>query len=135
MINKIELMLSKNNIFELIRFGIVGLFITITYCILLILLIDFFFVNFYISNILVICVTSVMSFYGHKLITFQKENKTTSSEIYKFIFQILLTFVVSNIMLTLGYSLNIKSWLVIIVTGVTIPIINFIMMRFWIFKK
>ena len=135
MINKIELIFSKENIFEILRFGYVGLSITLTYCILLIFLVDYNDLNYLISNILVICLTSVMSFYGHKFITFKKENKTNSSEVKKFLFQIILTFIVSNTLLTIGYSLEIPSWLVISITGITIPLINFILMRFWIFKK
>ena len=135
MINKFDLIFKKENIFEVFRFGIIGIFVTLAYCLLLIILIDYYNQNYILSNIIVICITSAMSFYGHKLITFRKVNKTNLGEVTKFSFQVILTFIVSNTLLTLGYKLGFVSWLVILTTGITIPIINFILMRFWIFKK
>lgn len=135
MINKLESIFTKENIFEIFRFGYVGLFITLSYCVLLLILIDYNDFNYFFSNIFVIIVTSFMSFYGHKIITFKRNNKTNKQEVAKFIIQVILTFIISNSLLTIGYKLDIVSWVVIFVTGFTIPVLNFILMRFWIFKE
>jgi len=134
MLGKISHIIKKENIFEIFRFGSVGIIITFSYCIFLLILIDFLKIQFYLSNIIVVTITSFMSFYGHKLITFRKKNKANYIEVSKFLIQVLLTFFLSNLILTIGYNLEITSWVVILITGITIPICNFLLMRLWVFK-
>jgi len=135
MFAKILLLITKKNIYQIIRFSVVGLFVTLSYCFVLILLVDYYKIDFYISNILSICLSSPLAFYLHKFITFRKRNNTNLLEASKFFTQVACVFSISNLFIALGSYFNILNWVIVLIIGMVIPVINFFLMRFWVFVK
>jgi putative flippase GtrA len=127
-------LLSKSLVLEWIKFGFVGIFITIFYSLSLFFLLEFNFFHHQLSNIIVLACSSLMSFYGHKYITFRSINKNTSNQLKKFIFQVFITFCVSSFMLSSLLDLGIPNYIVVTSITLIIPVINYILMKFWIFK-
>lgn len=127
-------LLSKSLILEWIKFGFVGIFITIFYSFSLFFLLELNFFHHQVSNIIVLTCSSVMSFYGHKYITFKSINEKTSNQFKKFIFQVIITFFVSSFMLGSLLDFGIPNYIVVAIITFIIPVINYILMKFWIFK-
>lgn len=127
-------LLSKSLILEWIKFSLVGIVITIFYSLSLFFLLELSFFHHQVSNILVLACSSVMSFYGHKYITFRNISKNTYSQLKKFIFQVIITFCVSSFLLSSLLGFGMENYIVVIIITFIIPVINYILMKFWIFK-
>ena len=127
-------LLSKSLILEWIKFSLVGIVITIFYSLSLFFLLELSLFHHQVSNILVLACSAVMSFYGHKYITFRNISKNTYSQLKKFIFQVIITFCVSSLLLSSLLGFGMENYIVVIIIIFIIPVINYILMKFWIFK-
>lgn len=145
--NNKKIMIKYNDIFELItkivktnfsetlRFAGVGIFITLVYCLILLICLDYYNFHPYLSNIIIVFITSILSFSLHKNITFKKKNSFESKELLRFSMQVLVTLFISNLLIKIGSFFNIKNIIIVFTIGILIPMVNYIIMKFWVFKK
>ena len=135
MIRKIKPYFNRQNVEEVFRFGIVGLVVLVSYYFSLLFLIEVIKIHYLTSNIITVCITSIISFIGHKYITFHSHNKPSLQEIILFIIQAIVSFFVSSLILYSGYLLKLETRISALAVVITIPIINFFIMKFLVFKK
>ena len=134
-IPEIIIKIIKSNFFETLRFAGVGIFITLVYSLLLLICLDYYNFHPYLSNIIIVFITSLLSFNLHKNITFKKKDSLESAELIKFFMQILITLFISSLLLKIGSFLNIQNIIIVLAIGILIPMVNYIIMKFWVFKK
>lgn len=134
-ISEIIIKIIKSNFFETLRFAGVGIFITLVYSLLLLIFLDYYNFHPYLSNIIVVFITSLLSFNLHKNITFKKKDSLESTELIKFFMQVLITLFISSLLLKIGSFLNIQNIIIVLAIGILIPMVNYIIMKFWVFKK
>ena len=134
-ISEIIIKIIKSNFFETLRFAGVGIFITLVYSLLLLICLDYYNFHPYLSNIIIVFITSLLSFNLHKNITFKKKDSLESAELIKFFMQILITLFISSLLLKIGSFLNIQNIIIVLAIGILIPMVNYIIMKFWVFKK
>ncbi len=134
-IPEIIIKIIKSNFFETLRFAGVGIFITLVYSLLLLICLDYYNFHPYLSNIIIVFITSLLSFNLHKNITFKKKDSLESTELIKFFMQVLITLFISSLLLKIGSFLNIQNIIIVLAIGILIPMVNYIIMKFWVFKK
>lgn len=134
-ISEIIIKIIKSNFFETLRFAGVGIFITLVYSLLLLICLDYYNFHPYLSNIIIVFITSLLSFNLHKNITFKKKDSLESTELIKFFMQVLITLFISSLLLKIGSFLNIQNIIIVLAIGILIPMVNYIIMKFWVFKK
>jgi len=117
------------------RFSLVGIITTGIYLILASLLIWSEWVVPIIASSIAFLLTIPLSFWGHGSFTFQIKDKKRW-QINRYIIYTLFGFIMSNIIIYLStLSAIINAYIGVIIVTVLLPISNFLMLKFFVFKK
>ncbi len=134
MIKKILFHFNKNNIREIFSFGLVGITVTTAYYFFLLFLIDIAKIQYFVANVIATSIMSIFAFFGHKYLTFRSKTKPSLQEVVLFIIQLSISFPISSVILHIGHLMKFETWISALVVVFVIPIINFFVMKFLIFK-
>lgn len=120
---------SMNALFELIRFGIVGLLamsthLTVAYVFLRILIYG----NVYIVNFIAFMVAIVISYLGHFYITFEKEGK-----FLRYALVSVLGFLINNVLLYFALYLSMDYFFAIMLSTLPPPLVVYVFSKYWVF--
>jgi len=121
-------------LFQLIRFGFVGVAATLTHYIVSIVGVEQLHLSLYLANLLGYIVAVVVSFLGHSKFTFQVN---ASMKLFsKFIVVSLSALALSELLiLLLESTLQLSHRISMLVVVATIPVFTFIMSRLWVYKE
>ena len=124
-----KLVNSMNTLFELIRFGIVGVLamsthLAVAYVFLRILMYG----NVYIVNFMAFMVAIVIAYLGHFYITFKKEGK-----FLRYASVSVFGFFINNLLLYLGLYLSMDYFFAIILSVLPPPLIVYVLSKYWVF--
>ncbi|HIF9231318.1 TPA: GtrA family protein [Photobacterium damselae] len=113
------------------RFAIVGLLATAFH--LSVVRLYFLLINEpseYKANIAGFSIAFLFSYFGHRHFTFSKEGS-----FFKFLMVALIGFFINNLILTsLLHSGFVTGWIAVAISTLCVPIITFILSKFWVFK-
>jgi putative flippase GtrA len=86
------------------------------------------------SSTIVYALLTIVSFWGHAEFTFSIERKN-SLQLKKFFLVSIIGIIVSNLIILLVVNiLSLSPFIGVTVVTVSIPIINFFALKFWVFK-
>ena len=130
MIKPAKRLVSKELIRQIFFFGVIGVIATLTHYFAA--LASSHLVPLYLANLLgYLCAVSV-SYFGHGRVTFRAE--LTQNLFKKFAFVSFLTFLSSEVLLfVLTHSMQQPKEIAFAVVALTIPVISFIINKFWVF--
>ncbi|WP_425353812.1 GtrA family protein [Ancylobacter gelatini] len=117
---------------QIIIFGIIGVFNTLSY---LILANAFYYILGWgelFSSYLAYFIMLPISFFGHRFLTFGSAGRI-SAEGGKFLFVQLCNLLVIWGCYSIAAAQSWSAWIVFALTSVIIPLVNFIIFRFWVF--
>lgn len=113
------------------RFAIIGLLATAVH--LSLVRLYFFSINQpseYIANIIGFSVAFLVSYLGHRHFTFRQKG-----DFFKFLVVAFVGFILNNaILASLLHQARLTGWLAVTVSTLCVPIITFILAKFWVFK-
>lgn len=116
---------------QLNRFALVGLLATAVH--LSVVRLYFFQIahpSEYIANILGFSIAFLVSYFGHCHFTFAQKGS-----FFKFLAVSLFGFLINNLILvTLLQTAHVKGWVAVTISTLCVPIITFILSKFWVFK-
>lgn len=123
----------KVNILEIIRFGISGFLVMLSYAISFFLFAKYSNMHIVIINTLAYLISSVFSFTLHKYFSFKHKSKIVASEVVKFLFIAISSYIISNLIVYTVYIFNAHYYVAITLNVTIIPIANYILMKFYLF--
>ncbi len=121
---------------KLVRFGVVGVAASITYYLASIALLSYS--NVFLAGIGGFAVGVLVSYFGHKHITFRVSDNTPTDRhsFIRFAFTALAALAYSQVVLyATSVYLNVPDWIALAIVVVTVPAFTFLLYQFWVFRK
>lgn len=121
------------NVFEFLKFGIVGLMNTIISIVIYWVLLRLN-INFLVANIISYSLGVINSYYFNSRWVFSSTNERRSTLLKFIIVNLIVLVITTNILKLLVDSININPYLAQLFTVAIGMVINFILNKFWTFK-
>lgn len=127
-------LMAKFHFREVIAFGFVGGLATVTHYVCAIISNELLSIELYLANIIgYLCAVGV-SFIGHSKLTFQQN--MNQALFRRFCIMSVATFALSELLLCyLESGLMLPTRIVMLIVVVTIPVISYLLNKFWVFQR
>jgi putative flippase GtrA len=118
------------------KFMLVGAFAALVHFLVVILLVEFFFLNPLLANFFAFLIAFCVSFTGQRLFTFANSNKTIRQSLLPYFVISLTSFVCNELLLSLAiYLLHLPYQLALILVLLVVAIGTFFSSKYWAFAK
>jgi putative flippase GtrA len=118
------------------KFMLVGAFAALVHFLVVILLVEFFFLNPLFANFFAFLIAFCVSFTGQRLFTFANSNKTIRQSLLPYFVISLTSFVCNELLLSLAiYLLHLPYQLALILVLLVVAIGTFFSSKYWAFAK
>jgi putative flippase GtrA len=127
------MVINRKLVRQLVVFGMVGVFATLTHYLVALFFHEILNVNLYVCNLIGYCSAVTVSYFGHGMLTFQVN--LNHSVFVRFVVVSVTTFLVSEgILAVMENTLQFSHRISLAVVVLTIPLITFILSKAWVFR-
>ncbi len=127
-------MISKNLLWQLFYFAVVGVAATITNYVTAVVFHEYFYFSLYIAQLVGYCFAVAISLFGHSKLTFK--TSLTRKVFLRFVTVSLATLLLSELLLLLLETLlALPHRISLLVVVMTIPVLTFVLNKIWVFQQ
>lgn len=119
---------------QILRFGIVGLLAAILHFLVVILLVQYGFFSPLIANIFALFISFQLSYWGHRLWTFQDTITLHREAFPKLIAIQLLNFSANEFLFYLFLTFHLPYQIALLIVLTILPVFTFFSNKFWVFR-
>lgn len=120
--------------YQIFRFGIVGLLAGILHFLVVVILVQYWFLKPLIANVFALMLSFQLSYWGHRLWTFQNTSTLHREAFPKLLVVQLLNFSANEFLFYLFLILDLPYPIALLIVLTILPIFTFFSNKFWVFR-